>query len=229
MTAHSGRGWNLARSLIALEHEADTLAPHRNRASDGSIGDIAHSQRTSDHNVDDGWCHALDLTHDPAGGFDAHAHARRTAANRDPRIKYVISQRQIWDPARGWHPYSGTNPHDHHAHWSVWHTPAARDNLSPWLLTHRPDPLPPPPPPAAQAPGADMYIAAIGTGFFYQMGNVTKPITLSEGMKGLGEFAEIANGNKAVPTLTIRQADVPAWFDAAIRQTVLATTGKPLP
>ena len=74
-----------------------------------------------------------------------------------------------------------------------------------------------------------MYIAAVGTGFFWQCGNVTGPITLSPGMAGLGEFAEIANGNKAAPVLTIRQPDVKDWFDKAIRQTVLATTGVPLP
>lgn len=145
MVAHSGRGWSLAPCLIALEHEADSLAPGRSRESDGSIGDIRHQGESfSDHNPDGGYVHALDLTHDPAGGFDAHAHARAVADRRDPRVKYIISQGRIWDPVRGWHAYVGTNRHDHHAHWSVLHTQNARNNLQRWLTPAVVSPKPPP-------------------------------------------------------------------------------------
>lgn len=86
MVATRGRGWQLAPSLVAMVEEADRLAPARSRASDGSIGDGAHASRKSDHNPDQGWIDAVDITHDPAGGFDAHAHARNVAARHDPRI-----------------------------------------------------------------------------------------------------------------------------------------------
>jgi hypothetical protein len=145
MVAHQGRGWQLAQCLITLESEANKLAPTRNKASDGSIGDTAHASRTSDHNVDNGYCHALDLTHDPRNGFDAHLQAQGIASRHDPRIKYIISQRRIWYPNRGWIGYGGANPHDKHAHFSVWHTNIARNNLSPWGVASAIPPQPPPP------------------------------------------------------------------------------------
>lgn len=133
MVAHSGKGWKLAPSLVGLEAEANRLAPRRSQRSDGSIGDAAHRARKSDHNPDGGWVHAIDLTHDPAGGFDAHAHARRIAERRDPRVKYVISNGRIWHPGVGWSGYGGLNPHRTHLHISIHHTPAARGDLRPWL------------------------------------------------------------------------------------------------
>ena len=128
--AKVGRGWSLVPSLVALEAEADRLAPGRRRVSDGSIGDAAHADRVSDHNPSGGWVHAIDLTDDPKGGFDAHAHARRVVARKDRRIKYVISNRRIYGPGSrfGWAggPYSGANPHTAHAHFSVLPTSVGR-------------------------------------------------------------------------------------------------------
>lgn len=145
MTVHSGRGWRLAPSLIAFEQEANRLAPRRSQASDGSIGDAAHRARVSDHNPDGGWVHGLDLTHDPRGGFDAHAHGRSIAARRDPRVAYLISNGQIWTPDRGWQRYTGPNPHRTHLHTSLHHTPAARNDTGLWLpwVTGSPVMLPP--------------------------------------------------------------------------------------
>lgn len=163
MVAKSGRGWKLAPCLIAAEAEADRLAPRRNRKADGSIGDQAHQSRTSDHNPVSGWVCAIDLTHDPAGGFDAHARARMAVARHDHRIKYVISNGQIARsyssrvtssnravnrgeernghiPPWVWANYTGSNPHRHHAHFSVRNEPAARDDTSPWWPTTTPAP-----------------------------------------------------------------------------------------
>lgn len=148
MTVQSGRGWRLAPSLAALEDEANRVAPRRSTASDGSIGDTAHQARVSDHNPAGGVVHAIDLTHDPAGGFDAHAHAQAIAARRDVRVKYVISNRRIWTPdQRGWHAYTGANPHDRHIHVSIKDTPAAENDRSvwlPWAGTPTPSPIVPP-------------------------------------------------------------------------------------
>lgn len=143
--SHSGRGWRLAPSLVALEAEADRLAPRRSRASDGSIGDQAHRRRKSDHNPAGGYVHGLDLTHDPAGGFDAHAHARAVALRADPRIEYIISDGRIWErETKRWKRYTGQNPHRHHAHFSIRHTSQARNDIGAWL-TGVPHPTPQPP------------------------------------------------------------------------------------
>lgn len=149
MTTHSGHGWRLAPSLVAAESEADRIAPRRSRASDGSIGDSAHRARPSDHNPSGGFVHALDLTHDPRGGFDAHAHVRNIAARRDPRVKYLISNGQIWQPRTGWKRYTGINPHRAHAHISVLPSSTGRHDTSPWFgaVIPFPTPTPPPPPP----------------------------------------------------------------------------------
>lgn len=124
----------IAPSCIALLAQADQLYPGRSRASDGTIGDAKHAARKSDHNPDAaGWVHAADLTHDPAHGCDAHAWAREVAARRDPRVRLLISAGQQWTPAAGWSTYHGENPHDRHAHLSVFRTDSARKNTSPWF------------------------------------------------------------------------------------------------
>lgn len=114
--------------------EATALWPNRSRASDGIVADAAHSSG-SDHNDPDkdGFAEAFDLTHDPANGCDAHALVRAAVARRDRRIKYAISNGQIWSAARadeGWRRYTGDNPHRTHAHVST--TDAYRDDTSPW-------------------------------------------------------------------------------------------------
>ena len=139
MVALIGTGWRLAPCLVAMYEEANRLAPKRNRKADGSIGDTAHASRTSDHNPANGWVTALDLTHAPESGFDAHARARLVVARHDRRLKYAISNGQIarsYDKpgirAWTWAPYTGSNPHRFHAHFSVHNTAEARDDLSPW-------------------------------------------------------------------------------------------------
>lgn len=153
MVAHSGPGWRLAPTLVAMEREADRMAPRRSRISDGSIGDSAHAARVSDHNPSDGFVHALDLTHDPAGGFDAHAHARQVAARGDRRAKYIISRGEIWNPRNGWRRYVGANPHHAHAHFSV--TDESVADVSPWFVGTPAPPTAEPPPPPDTSPAAE--------------------------------------------------------------------------
>lgn len=128
--------WRVARSLDVLLEQIDAAAPRRSKASDGSIGDPAHHARRSDHNPDErGVVRARDLTHDPAGGFDAHAFAERLRQARDPRISYVISNGR-WFKAYGptpwtWQPYTGPSPHSQHVHVSVVAGIGA-DESTPW-------------------------------------------------------------------------------------------------
>lgn len=150
MVALSGNGWRLAPSLAKAVADATRKAPQRSIKSDGSIGDTDHQERKSDHNPDDsGDVLAVDITHDPTHGFDAHAEAERLRQRRDPRIKYVISngrmfasydtpKRRAWE----WGTYVGLNAHKQHMHISVLDTPEAKGDLSPWFTDAAPPPSP---------------------------------------------------------------------------------------
>lgn len=134
--------WRLAKSLEILRSEINAKWPTRARDSDGSIGDANHASRSSDHNpwiVDPaGGPHvvsAVDITHDPRNGFDSYAFAEWLRTKRDPRIKYVISNRRIFSSEVApwqWRRYSGTNPHDHHVHISVQDEKAKYDDVRSW-------------------------------------------------------------------------------------------------
>jgi peptidoglycan hydrolase-like protein with peptidoglycan-binding domain len=139
--------WRLARGLEKLRDQVNALWPARSKESDGSVGDASHSARLSDHNPDDaGVVHAIDLTHDPKGGFDSYAFADMMLKKQDHRLKYVISNRRIGSgpagPAAGvWRPYTGINPHNHHCHISIAYG-ALADDVAPWAIdgTTVPDP-----------------------------------------------------------------------------------------
>ncbi|MHC2533366.1 hypothetical protein ACVJMY_002935 [Bradyrhizobium diazoefficiens] len=131
--------WRLARALEQLRAQVNQKWPQRSKESDGSIGDEHHSARLSDHNPDGaGVVHAIDITHDPKGGFDSYAFADMLLKRQDHRLKYVISNRRIGSgpagPAPGvWRPYTGINPHDHHCHVSVMSGQLA-DDMSAWSI-----------------------------------------------------------------------------------------------
>lgn len=117
--------WRLAKSLEILRSQVNAKYPTRSRNSDGSIGDVSHSARTSDHNPDDsGVVRAIDITHDPASGFDSYKFADLLLKKQDKRIKYIISNRRIGSGPAGpqpgvWRQYTGKNAHNHHCHISV--------------------------------------------------------------------------------------------------------------
>lgn len=126
--------YRIAPAAQSILDQATALWPNRNRASDGTIGDPSHAARASDHNPDSrGIVHAADLTHDPANGVDCNTLAEHI--KDDPRVKYVIWNRRIWNPSisRTWRPYTGSNPHDHHMHVSV--TDAGENDTRPWFTT----------------------------------------------------------------------------------------------
>lgn len=122
----------VAPAAMSILTQATALRPRRSRASDGTVGDRAHRNRVSDHNPDSrGIVHAADLTHDPKNGMDAHAWAKWLAEKRDRRVKYIISNRRIWEPAYGWSKYGGENPHDKHVHVSV--VARFENDTAPWF------------------------------------------------------------------------------------------------
>lgn len=139
--------WRLAISLNVLREQINEMFPKRSKDSDGSIGDAAHATRDSDHNP---WVKdskgqpivtAIDITHDPKNGFDSYAFAEYLMGKKDPRIKYVISNRRIGSGAAGpkpwtFRPYTGKNPHDHHIHISVVSDESGFDSTKKWDLSH---------------------------------------------------------------------------------------------
>lgn len=116
-----------APACLQAIKDANEAFPGRKKASDGIMGDASHQARKSDHN--DG--NAFDITHDPESGCDGETIA--TLALQDPRTKYVIWNRRIYNLELGdkaWRPYNGANPHTHHCHVSIRGT--ARDDVSRW-------------------------------------------------------------------------------------------------
>lgn len=151
--------WRAMDSLLVLLEQANEIAPSRSHASDGLVGDEDHQGTNSDHNphfvpgVGADIVTALDLTHDPAHGFDSFKFAETLRRNRDKRIKYVISNRRIFSsyvvgstPAWTWRTYSGSDPHTNHVHISVLDS-AISDTRTPWNLE-----------------GFDMSVADVTTG-----------------------------------------------------------------
>jgi hypothetical protein len=123
--------WRVAAALLKLRDQVNAKFPGRSKASDGTIGDLAHCPGSSDHcpNITDGGVGvvtAMDITHDPAHGLDAGAVAETLRLSQDPRIKYIISNGRIANfqaldgkPPFAWRPYTGANPHTKHFHISV--------------------------------------------------------------------------------------------------------------
>lgn len=116
--------WRTALSLIKLIEQVNTSHPNRDKSWDGTIADERHlKEGKSDHIPNArGVVTGMDITHDPAHGCDAGELAEALRLSRNPRIKYVISNRRIfsslvkpWE----WREYNGENAHEHHVHISV--------------------------------------------------------------------------------------------------------------
>lgn len=139
--------WRIAKTLETLKAQVNALAPKRNKASDGGIGDAGHASRASDHNpwVKDGSMGvvtAYDFTHDPGNGVDDRAIVLALVASLDPRIKYIIWDRRICNsqataqtPAWTWRSYYGKNPHNKHFHISVRSEKSFYDFTKDWVIS----------------------------------------------------------------------------------------------
>lgn len=114
-------------AAIAVLRQATALSPKRKKASDGLLPSSAHlrANPNSDHNTG----LAVDLTHDPKNGIDGAVIFK--ALQKDPRVKYIIFNRKIWQKSTGVKKYTGSNPHTSHIHISI-KTGKANDT-SPWL------------------------------------------------------------------------------------------------
>ena len=103
-------------------NQVNEAFPHRDRRSDGIVGDSSHASRKSDHNpTAEGWVRAIDvdanLSDDPKASY-VLANQLRLLARRDRRLSYIIysgkitSRRSLWR----WKKYTGINPHNSHVH-----------------------------------------------------------------------------------------------------------------
>lgn len=121
--------------------EASARWPARRRTSDGICPSAAHSQQNpkSDHELGN----AFDLSHDPANGVDCAVLSRYVMY--DPRLKYVIFNREIFNPSVSphWRKYTGTNPHTSHMHVSI--KADKRNETYTWFDVDDPEPVPVPP------------------------------------------------------------------------------------
>ncbi|MFF5081547.1 peptidoglycan-binding protein [Actinoplanes sp. NPDC000266] len=122
--------WHLAPSLARLRAEINQKWPHRDKASDGSIGDQKHKERESDHNPNGRQSvNAIDTDKDGISPLTLV-----TAAARHPACNYIIWNRLIYSRSRGFRPhrYTGRNPHTHHVHVSILQSSAAEQSARPW-------------------------------------------------------------------------------------------------
>jgi hypothetical protein len=155
--------WHNSQSLMKLRREVDAMWPNRDKSSDGTIGDAAHSKSKSEHNPvghpygpeygTKGAVHAIDIT---AKDIDADLVVSQLIGDR--RAWYVIYNGKIYSKTYGWveRDYTGSNPHSTHLHLSL----AADDqnsavfnelDESAWgVLSVPPDPEPEPPAPAPE-------------------------------------------------------------------------------
>ena len=140
----------LAPALDKLRDEIDVLYPRRDKTSDGWLGNAEHSSRVSDHNPDEsGMVHAIDVDEDLTGNSGAYPRFRsgqgireivdfildRCRSGAEKRLWYIIYEGRIYSRTYGWvsRAYSGANPHDHHAHFSLRYSDAIEADRSSWL------------------------------------------------------------------------------------------------
>lgn len=139
--------WFLVPCLVFLRDEFNRLAPDRDKGADGSIGDQAHTTRTSDHNPrPDGAVLALDI--DSTGPWPADYDLNKAVldiveehmAGRDDRLQYVIWRARIASRSTrwGWVPYDGVDKHYNHAHFSARHDRHGAMDTSYWGVCMNP-------------------------------------------------------------------------------------------
>jgi hypothetical protein len=145
--------WILIACLKQLFAEFNLIAPNRDHASDGSIGDIAHQHEVSDHNPDEtgsvpihdadhiNEVHAIDVDVDlnePGLNMEMVVQfvLARCRSGAENRLRYIIYNRRIWEADNGWRQraYTGANAHTEHAHFSASYDTPKEASTASWHL-----------------------------------------------------------------------------------------------
>lgn len=139
--------------LKQLFTEFNAIAPNRDHASDGSVGDEAHQQETSDHNPDEtgkvpihdadkvNEVHAIDVDSDlrePGLSMEDVVQflLARCRAGKEKRLRYIIYNRRIWEADNDWkqRTYTGASAHTEHAHFSASYDSDKEASTASWHL-----------------------------------------------------------------------------------------------
>jgi hypothetical protein len=154
--------WVLIPCLKQLFAEFDRIAPARDHASDGAVGDLAHQQEVSDHNPDEtgsvpihdadtvNEVHAIDVDNtlnesDLTMEKVVQFLLVRCRSGAEKRLRYVIYNRRIWSASSGWvqKTYTGSSPHTEHAHFSGSYDTKLEASTASWHLEDIPVALTP--------------------------------------------------------------------------------------
>lgn len=149
--------WKLIACLVALFAEFDRIAPSRDRASDGSIGDASHRKEVSDHNPDEtgsvpihdadkiNEVHAIDVDDDLRESDLTMEKCvqfllGRCRSGAERRLRYIIYNRRIWSASSGWvqKTYTGASAHTEHAHFSASYDSNLEASTASWHLEEIP-------------------------------------------------------------------------------------------
>jgi hypothetical protein len=147
----------LVPCLATFRAELNTLAPARDKRSDGWIGDTAHQLEVSDHNPDEtgsvpihdadkiNEVHAVDVDKDlRESDLTMETVVQfllgRCRAGTEKRLRYMIYNGRIWEASNDWRMriYTGTNPHDQHAHLSASYVTTLEVDTRSWHLEEIP-------------------------------------------------------------------------------------------
>lgn len=145
--------WVLIPCLKALFAELDRIAPSRDHASDGSVGDTVHQNEVSDHNPDEtGSVPIHDADHvNEVHAIDVDNNLResdltmekvvqfllgRCRSGAEKRLRYIIYNRRIWSASSGWvqKAYHGASAHTEHAHFSASYDTKLEASTASWHL-----------------------------------------------------------------------------------------------
>jgi hypothetical protein len=147
--------WVTIPCLLKLRDEFNEVSPNRDKGADGTIGDSNHTS-TSDHTPDEdsdvlrgkdadstNEVHALDI--DSTGpwpwSFDskikqliAEEKRRWLDPNDMSRLRYIIWDHTIYHQDNDWagRPYTGSDPHTNHGHFSGRYETRAENDTRPW-------------------------------------------------------------------------------------------------
>jgi hypothetical protein len=145
--------WILIPCLEALFAEFNRIAPARDHASDGSIGNTVHQEEVSDHNPDEtgsvpihdadhvNEVHAIDVDNnlnesDLTMEKVVQFLLARCRSGAEKRLRYIIYNRRIWSASSGWvkKTYTGASPHTEHAHFSASYVSTLEASTASWHL-----------------------------------------------------------------------------------------------